>query len=161
MTERELQAAVLEAARLCGYAVHHTRPARTLRGWRTPIAGDAGFPDLVLCGRGRLLVRELKVGGRRPTPEQSHWLELLRDASVDAGVWTEEDWLSDRIIRELQAPAPLDASWLAIARASLEALSCLLDALATAELSERDERTVCELRSQVADALALVQELAP
>ena len=61
MTEREFQRAVVELARLMGWRVHHTRPALTRAGeWRTPIQGDAGFPDLVLCRPPRLILAELK-----------------------------------------------------------------------------------------------------
>ena len=68
MTEREFQRAVVELARLMGWRVHHTRPALTRAGeWRTPIQGDAGFPDLVLCRPPRLILAELKrnAGGWR------------------------------------------------------------------------------------------------
>jgi hypothetical protein len=61
MTERDFQRAVVELARLMGWRVHHTRPALTQRGrWLTPIQGDAGFPDLVLCRPPRLVLAELK-----------------------------------------------------------------------------------------------------
>lgn len=158
MTERELEQGVIQAARLLGYAVHHTRPARTLRGWRTPISGDAGFPDLVLCGRGRLLLRELKVGRGRLSAEQRHWLELLQRAGVDADVWTDADWLGGRILSELRAPgAP---SWRSIAESALDALHRLLVALGDIEGIPDEERgTLAEMRSTIADALALVQEL--
>jgi len=69
MTEREFQQAVVQLARLMGWRVHHTRPALTQRGrWLTPIQGDAGFPDLVLCRPPRLILAELKRAGasRRP-----------------------------------------------------------------------------------------------
>jgi 5-methylcytosine-specific restriction endonuclease McrA len=45
----QLQRTIVEAARLLGYRVQHARPARTQRGWRTPIEGDVGFTDLVLA----------------------------------------------------------------------------------------------------------------
>ena len=47
MSERELQDAVIQLARLLGWRVAHFRPAMTTRGWRTPVSADgAGFPDL-------------------------------------------------------------------------------------------------------------------
>ena len=61
MTERELQDAVCELARLLGYLAHHSLPARTNRGWRTPLQGDPGAPDLLLVGRGRVIHAELKA----------------------------------------------------------------------------------------------------
>jgi len=94
MTEREFQSAVVELARLMGWRVHHTRPALTQRGrWLTPIQGDAGFPDLVLCRPPRLIVAELKRVGGKPTPAQRGWLEALQAcAGVECYLWTPNDW---------------------------------------------------------------------
>lgn len=96
MSEPEFQAAVIEAARLLGWRVAHFRPARTRRGWRTPVQGDGrGFPDLVAVhpGRGVLLVRELKAGGRaKLSREQAAWLADFEACGVDVGVWRPDDW---------------------------------------------------------------------
>ena len=94
MTEREFQRAVVELARLMGWRVQHTRPALTQRGrWLTPIQGDAGFPDLVLCRPPRLIVAELKRVGGKPTAEQQAWLEALQAcAGVECYLWTPADW---------------------------------------------------------------------
>ena len=94
MTEREFQRAVVELARLMGWRVHHTRPALTQRGrWLTPIQGDAGFPDLVLCRPPRLIVAELKRVGGQPTPAQRGWREALQAcAGVECYLWTPNDW---------------------------------------------------------------------
>src|SRR5215217_4018452 len=59
-TEAECQATIIEAARVLGYRVAHFRAARTMHGWRTPLQGDAGWPDLVIAGHGHCLVVELK-----------------------------------------------------------------------------------------------------
>jgi len=101
MTEREFQQAVVQLARLTGWRVHHTRPALTRAGeWRTPIQGDAGFPDLVLCRPPRLIVAELKRNGARPTPQQQGWLDALSAcAGVECYLWTPADW--DAIVRTL------------------------------------------------------------
>ena len=101
MTERDFQRAVVELARLMGWRVHHTRPALTQRGrWLTPIQGDAGFPDLVLCRPPRLIVAELKRNGARPTPAQRGWLDALAScAGVECYLWTPNDW--DAIVRTL------------------------------------------------------------
>ena len=101
MTEREFQQAVVQLARLMGWRVHHTRPALTQRGrWLTPIQGDAGFPDLVLCRGGRVIFAELKRNGARPTPAQRGWLEALQAcAGVECYLWTPSDW--DAIVRTL------------------------------------------------------------
>jgi hypothetical protein len=92
MTERDFQRAVIEAAQLLGWRVAHFRPAQTKHGWRTPVQADGkGFPDLVLLRGRELLVRELKDGGKL-TPEQNAWLAAFAAASVDARVWTSDDW---------------------------------------------------------------------
>ena len=102
MTEREFQRAVVELARLTGWRVHHTRPALTRRGrWLTPIQGDAGFPDLVLCRPPRLILAELKRVGGKPTAEQQAWLEALQAcAGVECYLWTPADW--ETVVRRLQ-----------------------------------------------------------
>jgi hypothetical protein len=103
MTERErdFQRAVIDLARLTGWRVHHTRPALTQRGrWLTPIQGDAGFPDLVLCRPPRLVIAELKRVGGKPTPAQRGWLEALSAcAGVECYLWTPADW--DAVARTL------------------------------------------------------------
>lgn len=72
-TETELLEQTIELATLQGWLVHHDRPARTERGWRTAIQGHAGFPDLVLARGGVVLFRELKGPYGRLTPEQYDW----------------------------------------------------------------------------------------
>lgn len=105
MTERELQRGVIDVARLLGYRVAHFRPALTGRGWRTPVQADGtGFPDLVLCGRGQVLFRELKVRGNTLTAEQAAWLTELRSAGADVGVWTDADWFAGLIEADLRRP---------------------------------------------------------
>jgi hypothetical protein len=64
VTEADLQRAVTDLAELLGYEWAHFRPARTEKGWRTPVSGPlgAGWPDLVLVRERdcRLLFLELK-----------------------------------------------------------------------------------------------------
>jgi len=109
VTEREFQRAVVELARLMGWRVHHTRPALTQRRrWLTPIQGDAGFPDLVLCRPPRLILAELKRVGGKPTTEQLAWLEALQAcAGVECYLWTPADW--DAIVRMLTEGGNNDA----------------------------------------------------
>lgn len=101
ITERDFQRAVVELARLHGWRVHHTRHALNRRGqWRTPIQGDAGFPDLVLARGGRVIFAELKRKGGRPTPQQQMWLQTLaQSGGVEVYVWNPDDW--DRIVEIL------------------------------------------------------------
>jgi hypothetical protein len=92
LSERDLTAALLEAAKLLGWRTAHFRPARTMHGWATAVQGDGkGFPDLVLLRGRELLVRELKDGSKL-TQEQEGWLRAFSDASIDASVWTPDDW---------------------------------------------------------------------
>lgn len=92
-TEASFTRQVIALARIYGWRVAHFRPARTARGWRTPVQGDAaGFPDLVLL-RGRdLIVAELKVGRNRPRESQRGWLDAFRTAGIPAYVWRPDDW---------------------------------------------------------------------
>src|SRR5690606_27676425 len=89
-----------------GWKVHHTRPARTDKGWRTPIQGDAGYPDLTMARRGRMVIAELKSETGELTREQAAWLEHLprvaqeddsadRDLhahAIEVYVWRPSDW---------------------------------------------------------------------
>lgn len=92
--ERDFQRAVIDLARRTGWRVHHTRPALTQRGrWLTPVQGDVGFPDLVLCRPPRLIVAELKRVGGRLTTAQRGWLDALGQcAGVECYLWRPEDW---------------------------------------------------------------------
>ncbi len=56
----------------------HPRPARTLHGWRTAIAGKVGYFDYTAVRPPRLLFIELKDEVTKPTPEQEEWAELVR-----------------------------------------------------------------------------------
>lgn len=77
-TEAELQAAVIDLARLYGWRVAHFRASRTKRGWSTAVAADGkGYPDLTLVRPPELLFVELKGEQGRVSPEQLVWLEQL------------------------------------------------------------------------------------
>lgn len=84
--ERDCQTTIIEAARMLGYLVHHSRPARSAKGWRTAIQGDAGLPDLLIVGHGKVFAVELKRRGGKPTDEQVAWLAAFHAAGVDGGV---------------------------------------------------------------------------
>ena len=92
MTEREFQDAVVDMAKLLGWHVHHTRPARTEKGWRTPIQGHAGFPDLVLMRPPDLMFVELKVRPNKLTKAQREWVGGLNRSSAHCYVLDERDW---------------------------------------------------------------------
>jgi hypothetical protein len=85
-SEASYTATIIGAAKLGGWLVSHFRPARTAHGWRTPLQGHKGFPDLVLVHpvAGRSMFVELKVPPNQLTPEQSSWLLALTLADLDA-----------------------------------------------------------------------------
>jgi hypothetical protein len=103
-TELEFTAQVLAYAKLCGWRTAHFRPARTARGWVTPVQGDGkGFLDLLLLRAQRIVVAELKrTALDRPTPEQELWLAAWRETGrAEVCVWTaSDDW--GRIERTLR-----------------------------------------------------------
>jgi hypothetical protein len=88
VTEDALLREVLAVAKTFGWLAHHTRPAWSAKGYRTPVQGDKGFCDLVLAHptRGVIFV-ELKREQGVVTPEQTRWLETLRAAGQRAEVW--------------------------------------------------------------------------
>lgn len=103
LTERDLQSAIIETARLLGYRVAHFRAAKTSNGWRTPVEADgAGFPDLVLTGNGRVVFAEVKTDTGRLSEAQLGWLDALRGAGAETYVWRSAQWASGEIERVLR-----------------------------------------------------------
>jgi hypothetical protein len=102
-TERDLQRAAIDLAHIFGWRVAHFRPAKTAKGWRTPVEADGkGFPDLLLVRGDQIKVRELKAGRNKPTADQSEWLAAFTAAGIDAAVWTAAD-IPDGIVEELRS----------------------------------------------------------
>lgn len=115
MTERQLLDAVLGTPRVPGIAL-----ALGWRGYHTHRSqhSPAGFPDLVLVRRGRLVFAELKrqAASHRPTPEQEAWLEDLTEVGdrgrllgasatnglVDVYLWRPLDLLDGTIAAALR-----------------------------------------------------------
>jgi hypothetical protein len=99
--EKEFQRAVIEYAKMMGWRVHHTLPAITQSGrWITPVQGDVGFPDLVLCRPPRLIIAELKRAGGKVSVAQRDWLSALRACDgVECYIWYPSDW--ERIVEIL------------------------------------------------------------
>jgi len=101
-SEADFVRTVLDAAAVLGWRRIHFRPARTQHGWRTPLQGDVGFPDLVLARPGApLLLVEVKTDTGRLTPAQEAWLATLRQArGHQALVWRPAQWA--QIVQLLQ-----------------------------------------------------------
>lgn len=67
------------------------------------MSGDAGWPDLVIAGRGRLIFAELKTEKGKPTDDQVAWLEVLRRTSgVQSYIWRPSQW--DEVVQLLGQP---------------------------------------------------------
>lgn len=98
MREADFQRRVIDYALLHHWRIHHTRPARTQHGWRTPLEGHPGLPDLVLARNGVVLLVELKSERGRPTRDQEAWLAA---AGPHARLWYPKDWAT--IVTELAA----------------------------------------------------------
>jgi hypothetical protein len=100
--EKTFQAQVIELARVLAWTVAHFRPALTRHGWRTPVAADgAGFVDLCMAGRGRVIFRELKSNRGRLSDDQKAWIALLERNGADVAVWRPRMW--DEIAADLGA----------------------------------------------------------
>ena len=84
MTEAQFTSAVIELAMYRGWMVTHFRPARTARGWRTPVEGHKGFPDLCMARAGVVIFAELKIGRAKLRVDQQKWAEALPQMYV----WT-------------------------------------------------------------------------
>lgn len=105
ITEDDLLGNVIRAARIHGWLVHHCRAARTADGWRTPVQGNRGFPDLVLVKPGRLILAELKAQRGRLAAEQVVWRGVLELGPAEVYEWRPADWLSGAIQAVLARPA--------------------------------------------------------
>ena len=93
MTERELEHAIRRIlADLPQVMWYHT--------WSS-VRSNPGFPDLVCVGRQGVLYRELKTARVPVSAAQEAWLEALRAAGADAGIWRSQSLTSGRIAREL------------------------------------------------------------
>lgn len=94
MSEKDLQAAVIGAARVLGWRHYHTFDSRR---------SEPGFPDLVLVHpeHGVLFV-ELKAATGKVTTHQELWLASLRAAGARAVVWRPHHWQDGVIERVLR-----------------------------------------------------------
>lgn len=88
MSERELQASVIELAQLQGWLTYHTFDSRR---------SAPGFPDVVAVRGFRLLAIELKSHRGQVTHDQRRWLNALAGAGTETYTWKPEEWTSGRI----------------------------------------------------------------
>jgi hypothetical protein len=100
ISEAAFQRTVIELAVLHRWRVCHFRPARTAHGWRTPVEGSPGLPDLVMARDGVVLLAELKRHRGRVSPDQAAWLRVL---GGHGRLWTPMDW--PEIVEELKPAA--------------------------------------------------------
>lgn len=103
-TEAQWQRVVTDLAAHLGWSWMHMRPARTERGWRTPVSGPlgAGFPDLLLV-RERVVYIELKSDRGRLSEEQLAVLAALDRAGAEAYCWRPRDFEQVRAVLERRA----------------------------------------------------------
>ena len=95
--EKDFQAAVLQVARLRGWLVAHfgntVKIVKRGDDYKTiPDRDAAGFPDLVLVRRDRVLYVELKLDKGVVSEAQDLWLDALETAGQTCFVWRPKDW---------------------------------------------------------------------
>lgn len=108
VTEADLLRTVVELAAWSGCLVHHCRPAFSIKGWRTPIQGDRGFPDLVIVHpRHGIVFVELKAVSGRLSGEQELWHLKLVGQNAMWACWTPNE-LDDIVawFQDSRAPFP-------------------------------------------------------
>jgi hypothetical protein len=99
--EADLQRDVLVYAGLLGFRANHNYDSRRS-------GPDAGFPDLVLAGHGRLIFAELKRERGRASMEQLRWKAELEAAGVEVYLWRPSSWSSGEIEQILKRGTPYD-----------------------------------------------------
>lgn len=92
-SERELQNAVVDVARLLDWRTYHTFDSRR---------SSPGFPDLTLVRGSRLVFAELKTSTGVVSQHQVLWLASLSATTAETYVWRPEDWRDGSIERVLR-----------------------------------------------------------
>jgi hypothetical protein len=82
-TEAQFLAQVRKAAKLLGWATYHVHDSRR---------SEAGFPDLVLTRRPRVIFAELKSDRGKVTPQQRAWMDELRACGQEVYLWKPSYW---------------------------------------------------------------------
>lgn len=103
VTEKQLQAQVLQLARLSGWRCYHTYDSRR---------SAPGFPDLVLVRPPRLIFVELKTTTGRLRPTQAEWLDDLAgcEDAPEVHIWRPSSWdeIETTLARKILALSPID-----------------------------------------------------
>jgi hypothetical protein len=94
MSEAQLMRAIRELAKWLGLLAFHSTDSRR--------DSCAGFPDLVIAGRGGVIYREAKTDRGRLRPEQMDWISILQLGGADVAVWRPCDLTSGVIEKELK-----------------------------------------------------------
>ena len=90
-TEAQFLAQVRAAAKLLGWATYHTHRSEH---------SEAGFPDLVLTRRPRVIFAELKADRGKLTDAQRAWIDELRACGQEAYVWKPKYWAAvEKLLR--------------------------------------------------------------
>jgi hypothetical protein len=109
--EKHFQATVIQLAETLNWKVAHFSDSRRSIG-NGRMVGDrqaAGFPDLVLARKGRLIFAELKAAKGKLRPAQVEWLDVLQEVESETHphvlvrVWRPGDLSSGEIERTLGA----------------------------------------------------------
>lgn len=112
-SEESLLTRVIAEAKEHGWLVQHVRPLKSAKGWRTPIQGDKGGPDLIMARAGRVIFAELKSQKADLEPAQRLWqnaiigpppepgLTMMVSARLCYYVWRPLDW--QRIVEVLSS----------------------------------------------------------
>ena len=98
--EAIFQKDVIDLAHTLGWRVAHFRTSMNSRGhYMTAVAADgAGFPDLCMVRRGRIVFAELKAPDGSLSAKQKEWIDALVEAqattdytSTEVYVWKPKD----------------------------------------------------------------------
>lgn len=86
---------VIDLAKLRGWKVAHFGASVRVVGANRTFVGDkdaAGFPDLVLARRQRLIMAELKASRGTVSERQKEWLAVLDETDAEVYIWRPEHW---------------------------------------------------------------------
>lgn len=98
MPEQVFLGQVMAYAHMRGWKPWHDRATNAPRrcrdcgSYQRIPRNDAGFPDLVLVRRPRVIVAELKAEGEKPTRLQRTWLDEFTACGIATFVWVPSDW---------------------------------------------------------------------